>query len=50
MDLIMCDLSGNPITFELGLLFALLTARLFFEFNVSLGRLVIDFVRKGIRR
>lgn len=46
----MYDLSGNPITFELGLLYTLLTARLVLEFNVALGRLIIDFVRKGVRR
>lgn len=50
MDLIMYDLSGEFITFDLGLLFTLLTARLALEFNVALGRLIIDFVRKGIRR
>ncbi len=46
----MYDLSGNLITFDLGLLYTLLAARLVLEFNVALGRLVIDFVRKGVRR
>jgi hypothetical protein len=45
----MYDLAGNPITYDLALLYALLGARLVLEYHSALAAIILNFVRKGAK-
>lgn len=45
----MYDLSGNPITMDLALLWVLISLRLGFDFHIQLWGIAVDFLRR-VRR